>query len=128
VAGIEALRARALPAFQARLTERLAELLGGVAPDLQRLVQEAAFLTDRSDVSEEASRLKAHSAQLEETLNAGGEVGKKLDFLLQEMQRETNTILSKAAGVAEFGLAITDLALQAKSEIEKIREQVLNLE
>jgi uncharacterized protein (TIGR00255 family) len=65
---------------------------------------------------------------LEETLNAGGEVGKKLDFLLQEMQRETNTILSKAAGLPELGLAITDLALQAKAEIEKIREQVLNLE
>jgi uncharacterized protein (TIGR00255 family) len=65
---------------------------------------------------------------LEETLDAGGDVGKKLDFLLQEMQRETNTILSKAAGVAELGLAITDLALKAKSEIEKIREQALNLE
>jgi len=128
VAGIEALRVRALPAFQTRLTERLAELLSGLAPDPQRLAQEAAFLTDRSDVSEEASRLKAHSAQLEETLNAGGEVGKKLDFLLQEMQRETNTILSKAAGLPELGLAITDLALQAKAEIEKIREQVLNLE
>jgi len=128
VEGIEQLRSRALPAFQARLTERLGELLSGVTPDPQRLAQEAAFLADRSDINEEASRLKAHSAQLEETLDAGGDVGKKLDFLLQEMQRETNTILSKAAGVAELGLAITDLALKAKSEIEKIREQALNLE
>ena len=63
-----------------------------------------------------------------EILDAGGEVGKKLDFLLQEMNRETNTILSKTSGVAELGLRITDLALAIKAAIEKIREQALNLE
>ena len=61
-------------------------------------------------------------------LDVGGEVGKKLDFLLQEMNRETNTILSKTSGVGELGLSITELALAAKAEIEKIREQSLNLE
>lgn len=128
VAGIAELRSRALPAFQARLTQRLSELLSGLPLDPQRLAQEAAFLADRSDISEEASRLQTHSTQLDEILDAGGEVGKKLDFLVQEMHRETNTILSKAAGVAELGLAVTDLALQAKAEIEKIREQAQNLE
>lgn len=128
VAGIVELRSRALPALHARLTQRLSELLSGLPLDPQRLAQEAAFLADRSDISEEANRLRTHSTQLDDILDAGGEVGKKLDFLLQEMHRETNTILSKAAGVAELGLAITDLALKAKSEIEKIREQAQNLE
>ena len=65
---------------------------------------------------------------MDEILDAGGEVGKKLDFLLQEMNRETNTVLSKTSGIGELGLRITDLALAAKAGIEKIREQALNLE
>ena len=125
---IEEIRGRALGSFQARLKERLAELLGSTVLDPQRLAQEAAVLADRSDIGEEIARLKIHSRQLDELLSEGGEVGKKLDFLLQEMNRETNTILSKTSGIGESGLGITDLALAAKADIEKIREQSLNLE
>jgi uncharacterized protein (TIGR00255 family) len=125
---IEQIRIGANAHFQARLAERLAELLQGVLPDPQRLAQEAAFLVERSDISEELTRLKVHAVQLDDLLAGGGEIGKKIDFLLQEMQRETNTILSKSTGVGEPGLDITDLGLAAKAEIEKIREQGLNLE
>ena len=123
-----AIRAGAIPAFQNRLRERLADLLGGAGVDSQRLVQEAAILADRSDISEELSRLSTHTTQLEQMLDTGGEVGKRMDFLLQEMNREANTILSKTGGLGDLGLTITDLALAAKSEIDKIREQALNLE
>lgn len=124
----EQIRTRALPAFQNRLSERLKELLGSANIDPQRLAQETAMLADRSDIGEEIARLKIHSKQLDEILDGGGEVGKKLDFLLQELNRETNTILSKTTGIGELGLRITDLALAAKADIEKIREQALNLE
>jgi uncharacterized protein (TIGR00255 family) len=127
-ARLEELRARATPAFQTRLTERLGELLSGVPIEPQRLVQEVALLVDRSDISEELTRLRAHTSQLEGLLGAGGEIGKKLDFLLQEMGREANTILSKSNGAGELGLALTELGLAVKAEIEKIREQALNLE
>ncbi len=125
---MDELRSRALPEFQARLTERLNELLGSMGLEPQRLAQETAYLVDRTDISEELTRLKVHAVQLEDLLSEGGEIGKKLDFLLQEMHRETNTILSKSTGIGETGLEITDLALGAKAEIEKIREQGLNLE
>jgi uncharacterized protein (TIGR00255 family) len=128
VARMEEIRARALPAFQARLQERLAQLLGNVPLDPQRLTQEAAILADRSDISEELTRLRVHAAEVAALLEAAGEVGKKLDFLLQEMQRETNTVLAKAAGAGDPGLAITELALAARVEIERIREQAGNLE
>ena len=101
------IRSHALPAFQNRLAERLNELLRNTALDPQRLAQEAALLADRSDIGEEISRLEIHSRQLEEILDGGGEVGKKLDFLLQEMNRETNTVLSKTGGIGELGLRIT---------------------
>ena len=128
--GVELLdiRARAIPLFQSRLTERLRELLRGNTVDPQRLAQEIAMLVDRSDISEEISRLRIHSDQLTELLTSGGEIGKRLDFLLQEMNRETNTVLSKTTGIGELGLRITEIALSAKAEIEKIREQSLNLE
>ncbi len=125
---MEEIRSRAVPAFQRRLSEKLSELLGNTALDPQRIAQEAAVLADRSDIGEEISRLKIHSRQLDEILEAGGEVGKKLDFMLQEMNRETNTILSKTSGIGELGLRISDLALATKAAIEKIREQALNLE
>lgn len=129
VAGdMEKIRTGATAAFHARLSERLKDLLKGAQIDPQRLAQEAAILADRSDIGEELARLKIHSAQLAALLQAGGEVGKKLDFLLQEMNRETNTVLSKTGGAGEAGLRITELALEAKSAIEKIREQSLNLE
>jgi uncharacterized protein (TIGR00255 family) len=122
------IRAGAVPAFQKRLRERLADLLNGAGVDPQRLAQEAAILADRSDVAEELVRLTTHATQLGEMLAAGGEVGKRLDFLLQEMNREANTVLSKTGGLGDLGLTLTELALAAKAEIDKIREQSLNLE
>jgi uncharacterized protein (TIGR00255 family) len=122
------IRAKAIPAFHKRLVEKLQELLGNSGLDPQRLAQEAALLADRGDIGEEISRLEIHSRQLDEILNVGGEVGKRLDFLLQELNRETNTILSKTSGIGDLGLRITELALASKASIEKIREQALNLE
>jgi uncharacterized protein (TIGR00255 family) len=125
---MDELRAGAVAEFEARLQERLAELLKTVEIEPQRLAQEVAYLVDRSDISEELTRLKVHAVQLDDLLTGGGEIGKKLDFLLQEMQREANTILSKSTAVGDMGLEITDLGLTVKAEIEKIREQGLNLE
>ncbi len=125
---IEELRAQATPQYQARLKERLTELIGAAGVEPSRLAQEASILADRSDVTEEVARLGIHAGQALKMLEEGGEVGKRLDFLAQEMQRETNTILSKTNGVGELGLEITDLGLEVKAEIEKIREQALNLE
>lgn len=122
------IRSQALPLFQKRLTDRLQELLGGTGIDARRITEEAAILTDRSDIQEELARLRIHTEQLIEMLQAGGEVGKKADFLLQEMNREANTILSKTSGIGEAGLTMTDLGLATKGNIEKIREQALNLE
>jgi uncharacterized protein (TIGR00255 family) len=128
VSRMEKIRDGALAFFQARLHERLSSLLGPSGVDPQRLAQEAAILADRTDISEEIARLKIHAAQLAAILDAGGEVGKRLDFLLQEMNREANTILSKTGGTGEPGLELTDIAIAAKADIEKIRELVLNLE
>jgi uncharacterized protein (TIGR00255 family) len=127
-ADMEQIRSTAHAAFHSRLSDKLRDLLKGVQVDPQRLAQEAAILADRSDIGEELARLKIHSAQLTGMLDTGGEVGKRLDFLLQEMNRETNTILSKTSGAGEAGLKITELALSAKAAIEKVREQSLNLE
>lgn len=127
-ARMEEIRETAVPAFQKRLRDKLSDLLHGAAVEPQRLAQEAALLADRSDISEELVRLRTHAAHLESILDGGGEAGKRLDFLLQEMNRETNTVLSKTGGLGDLGLTITDLALAAKSEIDKIREQSLNLE
>lgn len=125
---IEALAQRAQPAYAKRLETRLKELLGNYSLDPNRLAQEAAFAAERSDTTEELARLKSHVQQFRGLLEAGGEAGKKLDFLLQEMQRETNTLLSKTNGIDSGGLEITQLGLELKSEIEKLREQVQNVE
>jgi uncharacterized protein (TIGR00255 family) len=125
---MEDIRTRALPYFQNRLRDRLGELLSGAHLDPARLAQEAAVLAERSDISEELVRLKTHADQTDALLSAEGETGKKLDFLLQEMNRETNTILSKTGGLGEQGLTLTDLGLAAKAEIDRIREQSLNIE
>jgi uncharacterized protein (TIGR00255 family) len=116
------------PAFARRLETRLKELLGGTAIDPARLAQEAALLAERSDISEELDRLRSHLQQFTKLLDGAGEQGKKLDFLLQEMHREANTLLSKTPGVETEALAITGLALEIKAEIEKLREQVQNIE
>jgi uncharacterized protein (TIGR00255 family) len=128
VSRMEEIRAGAVGAFQKRLREKLADLLRGAGIEPQRLAQEAAILADRSDIAEELMRLRTHAAQLEAMLAGEGEIGKRLDFLLQEMNRESNTVLSKTGGLGDLGLTITELALSAKSEIDKIREQSLNLE
>jgi uncharacterized protein (TIGR00255 family) len=118
----------ARPAFAKRLEARLRELLSEAQLDPARLAQEAAMAAERSDVSEELARLRSHVQQFETLLATSSDVGKKLDFLLQEMQREANTLLSKTPGNEAEGLEITRLALEIKSEIEKIREQVQNIE
>jgi uncharacterized protein (TIGR00255 family) len=127
-AAMEEIRASATKEFHQRLREKLRTMLRGVNVDPQRLAQEAALLAERSDIAEEILRLRTHTGQIEDLLAAGGEIGKRLDFLLQEMNREANTILSKTGGLGETGLRLTDLALSAKAEVDKIREQSLNLE
>jgi uncharacterized protein (TIGR00255 family) len=127
-ARMDEIRSSAVPAFLKRLREKLADLLQGAGIDPQRLAQEAAILADRSDIAEELVRLRTHAGQLDEILAGHGEVGKRLDFLLQEMNREANTVLSKTGGLGDLGLTITELALAAKSEVDKTREQSLNLE
>lgn len=126
---IERLRAGAQQVYLQRLRDRLRELIGEqVAPE--RLAQETAMLVDRSDVSEELLRMKSHLQQLDHLLQSeeAGDAGKRLDFLLQEMIREANTILSKTSGLAEAGIRITNIGLHLKAEIEKLREQVQNLQ
>lgn len=130
---IERLCVGAGQAFLERLRERLAQLLADSLPP-ERLAQEAALLVDRSDISEELLRMKSHIQQFQALLppasgkEQAGEAGKRLDFLLQEMNREATTILSKSSGLGETGIRITNLALQMKAEIEKLREQVQNLQ
>jgi uncharacterized protein (TIGR00255 family) len=127
-ARIRVLAERARPAFAKRLEARVKELLGEATLDPARLAQEASLAAERSDVSEELARLASHVRQFESMLAGSADVGKKLDFLLQEMQREANTLLSKTPGTEAEGLQITELGLEIKSEIEKIREQVQNIE
>jgi uncharacterized protein (TIGR00255 family) len=116
-------------AYFERISQRISGLLNGHAGiDRDRVLQEAAMLAERSDVEEEVTRLRTHIRHFHSLLEAGGEMGKKLDFLLQEMNREANTLLSKTGGVSGNGQRITDLGLGMKSEIEKAREQVQNLE
>jgi uncharacterized protein (TIGR00255 family) len=127
-AKVQEIAERARPAFARRLEQRLRELLGEAQLDPARLAQEAAMAAERSDVAEELARLASHVNQFQLLLTGSADVGKKLDFLLQEMQRETNTLLSKTPGNEAEGLEITQLALEIKSEIEKLREQVQNIE
>jgi uncharacterized protein (TIGR00255 family) len=110
-----------------RLQSRLQELLGA-SVEKERVLQEAALLVDRSDIQEEIVRLDTHVQHFLGLLDEGGEIGKKLDFLLQEMNREANTLLSKTSGLAGEALKITEAGLAMKAEIEKSREQVQNLE
>ena len=124
---IDQLRGRALKAYQEKLHGRMQELLGSHI-DHDRILQEAAMLAERSDIQEELVRMKNHIQHFLSLVEAGGEAGKKLDFLLQEMNREANTLMSKTTGVAGEALRITELGLAMKSEIEKAREQIQNLE
>ncbi len=120
-------RRAVLQNYSERLQSRLQELLGTTV-DKERVLQEAALLVDRSDIQEEIVRLENHVQHFLGLLEQGGEIGKKLDFLLQEMNREANTLLSKTSGLAGEALKITEAGLAMKAEIEKSREQVQNLE
>lgn len=121
------LREKVQQAYFDRLNQRLKTMLES-GFDQERILQEAALIAERSDVEEEVTRLRTHIDHFVGLLDQGGEVGKKLDFLLQEMNREANTLLSKTSGVAGNGTRITEAGLGMKSEIEKAREQVQNLE
>ena len=125
--GVEQHRRAVLQTYVERLRGRMQELIGAqVEPE--RILQEAALLVDRSDIQEELVRLDTHVKHFLGLLDEGSEVGKKLDFLLQEMNREANTLLSKTSGLAGEALKITEMGLVIKTEIEKAREQVQNLE
>lgn len=127
VEGVAALRPEVEQRYQERLTQRLIAATGNEF-NRQRLLEEVAVLVDHSDISEELERMVTHVGHFRELLTGGGEVGKKLDFLLQEMNREANTLLSKTGGVGGKGTRITELGLAMKADIEKAREQVQNAE
>ena len=126
-AEVETFRGAVLQAHLERIRSRMAELLEGKA-DADRILQEAAMLAERSDVQEEIVRLQTHIKHFRGLLAEGDDVGKKLDFLMQEMNREANTMLSKTTGLAGDAMRITELGLALKSDIEKSREQVQNIE
>lgn len=123
VAVIESGAAGIIDAYRDKLRKRIEELIEKTSIDETRLAQEIAYLAERSDISEEIARLKSHLGQLRELLSGDGEIGKKLDFLLQEINREANTILSKSAE-----LTVCDSAIEIKTEVEKLREQAQNVE
>ena len=106
-----------------KMIARIKELTEGINPDEGRLLTECAIYADKADINEELARLDSHFSQLEKILSEGGTIGRKLDFLVQEINRETNTICSKSSDVE-----IARAGIAAKSEIEKIREQIQNIE
>jgi len=124
---IEAAAIALVDAYRQRLQKRIGELIARgdqtIELDGSRLAQEVAYLADRSDITEELARLRSHLDQFRSAIDAEGEVGKQLDFLLQELNREANTVLAKSTEVS-----IKDAALAIKAEVEKLREQVQNVE
>jgi uncharacterized protein (TIGR00255 family) len=127
-ARLELLCEQSRPLYAQRLKLRLQELLDTLPIDPVRVAQEAAVVAERADVAEELTRLRSHVDQFDKLIGEADEIGKKLDFLLQEMQREANTLLSKTPGLGQEGLDMTELGLQIKADIEKLREQVQNVE
>jgi uncharacterized protein (TIGR00255 family) len=125
--GVAELRPEIEQRYQDRLTQRLLAATGAEF-NRQRLLEEVAVLVERSDIAEELTRMHMHIDHFRALLASKGEVGKKLDFLLQEMNREANTLLSKTGGVSGQGTRITELGLAMKAEIEKAREQIQNVE
>jgi uncharacterized protein (TIGR00255 family) len=123
VAQVEERSPQTVAEYRQKLTARMEELLGKAAVEEQRILAEAAIVADRWAVDEETVRLRSHIAQLRSILDTPEAVGRKLDFLVQEMNREANTIGSKAQDVR-----IAQVVVEIKSEIEKIREQVQNIE
>jgi uncharacterized protein (TIGR00255 family) len=124
---VEKLRSVVLQAYLEKVQSRLQELIGNQS-DPDRLLQEAALLADRTDIQEEIVRMKTHIQHFLGLVDEAREAGKKMDFLLQEMNREANTMLSKTSGVSGEALRITELGLAMKADIEKSREQVQNIE
>lgn len=120
---LEKAAAAVVPRLKARLEKRLGDLLAGAALDPTRLVQEAAVLADRADVHEELVRLRSHLSALEDLLRSDDPVAKRIDFVVQEVNRELNTIGSKAAD-----LEVTNLVVSGKADVEKLREQIQNVE
>ncbi len=120
---VERLSPASVDEYRKRLTDRIAELNQGALVDPQRLAQEVAFFAERCDVAEELTRLKSHLVQFRALCEAPEPAGRKLDFLVQEMHREVNTTGSKSANAAIAGLVV-----QLKAELERVREQVQNVE
>ncbi len=120
---IEARSPQIVADYQKKLAEKVSELLGGTKVDEAVLATEITVFADRVCVDEETVRLKAHIESMKAALSEGGNIGRKLDFIAQEMNREANTILSKSAD-----LEVTNRAITLKTEIEKVREQIQNIE
>lgn len=128
VEAIDKLAGRVPPLYRRRLEKRVREMVADVELDAARLAQEVAYLASHSDITEELARFRSHLEQAKRLLEGSSEVGKKLDFLLQELNREANTLLSKTTDVPEVGLEIARQAIEMKAEIEKLREQAQNIE
>ena len=120
---ISALAPQLLIEQQQKLRRRIEELLADITVDEARLANEVAYLADKTDINEELTRLYSHCEQAEAAFSLGEPVGRRLDFLLQEMNREINTVGSKSNS-----LIVSNLVIEMKSELEKIREQVQNIE
>ncbi len=120
---IKSKRKKFIAASKTLLLEKLKDLLGNKSIDDARLVQEAAILIEKTDITEEIVRIKSHLSYMENTLKSGDSVGRKMDFLAQELHRELNTISSKTSNIE-----ISTLVIEMKNELEKIREQVQNLQ
>ena len=112
-----------LPVYRDRLQKRVSELMTNGLPDETRMAQEIAFIAQKGDISEEIARLGSHISQFSSFLSSGASIGRRLDFLCQEMNREANTISSKMDDIA-----IINLALDIKAEVERLREQVQNIQ
>ena len=121
--GITAFVEPAKLAYREKLSQKLQEYRDVAQWDPERVAQEIVVFAERGDITEEVTRLRSHVSQFLTLVEAGGETGKKLDFLLQEMNREVNTMGSKADG-----LKVSELIIAAKAELEKMREQVQNAE
>ncbi len=123
VSQVEAASPQTVADYRARLETKMREVLENTNIDENRIVQEAAIFADKVAVDEETVRLRSHLAQMDEMLSGGGAIGRKLDFLLQEMNREANTIGSKCSD-----LRLAKVVVDIKAELEKIREQTQNIE
>jgi len=120
---VEARSPETVKEYRARLTAKMEEVLAGASVDETRILQEAAIYADKIAVDEETVRLRSHLSQLDSMLTSGGAIGRKLDFLMQELNREANTIGSKCNDLQQ-----TNTVVEIKAELEKIREQIQNIE